>query len=126
MDVRQDADQATSLNDLQAILGAIFDKTGMGAKYASGLGESLKNAGLQNVAMEKIELPVGKRLENEADIHNSVAPFRITIPTLREASQKLGLDLPPSVFGNLEERFEREMVEQGGAFHSFVVWGQKV
>lgn len=144
MDVGQDPDQCGAWNDLQTVLAGIFDKTGMGANYASGLGESLKKAGLQNVTVEKIQLPAGKRLGNETDAHNSVMPFRITIPTLIQASQGtprtihdpydggrtnemvgLGLEIPPSVFDRLEERFEQEMMEQGGAFHCYVVWGQK-
>lgn len=37
----------------------------------------------------------------------------------------LSLDLAPSVFEQLEERFEKEMLEEGAVFTSYIVYGQK-
>lgn len=37
----------------------------------------------------------------------------------------MGADLPESVFEGLEERFEKEMLETGATFGTFVACGQR-
>lgn len=87
MDVKTDSSQCTSWNNIMTIMGAMFDKLGIGADYASKLGASFEKAGLKNVTAEKIKLPAGMKMGNEADAMNSLIPFKITIPTLKQAMQ---------------------------------------
>ena len=51
--------------------------------------------------------------------------YRISLIVADTRSEALGLDLPASVFENLEERFEREMLEQGATMRAVLVYGQK-
>jgi len=51
--------------------------------------------------------------------------YHIFLILANTCSEALGLDLPASVFENLEERFEREMLEQGATMHAVLVYGQK-
>lgn len=89
MDARPDPNQCQSWNDLNGVLGTMFDKLGLGAAYAKKLDELFKKVGLANVTTEIIKLPAGKKLGNEQDAMNSLIPFKITIPTLRQAAQGL-------------------------------------
>ena len=86
MDARPDPAQCKSWDDLNGVLGAMFDKLGLGAGYATKLDESFKKAGLEKVTVEVVKLPAGKKMDNEADAKNSLIPFKITIPTLRQAA----------------------------------------
>ena len=147
MEVKQYPSQCTSWNNIMAIMGAMFDKIGIGADYASKLSTSFEKAGLRNVTAEKIKLPAGMKMGNEADAMNSLIPFKITIPTLKQAIQGklskrrteytrpgsangendlgLGIELEPSVTDQLEERFEEEMMAEGAVFTSYIICGQK-
>lgn len=69
------------------IMAAIFDKLGIGANYASGLGAAFEKAGLKNVTVQKIQLPAGMKLNDEAAALNSLIPFKLTIPSLNQALQ---------------------------------------
>lgn len=79
--------QCKAWNDMMAIMTAMFDKIGIGAQYASNLGTAFEKAGLKNVTVEKVKLPAGIKMGNEADAQNSLIPFKITIPTLKQAIQ---------------------------------------
>lgn len=65
----------------------MFDELGLGAAYATKLDEAFKKAGLTNVTSKVVKLPAGKKLGDEKDAMNSLIPFKITIPTLRQAAQ---------------------------------------
>lgn len=79
--------QCSSWNDFQTILAGIFDKTGIGANFTSSLDESFRKAGLKHVTVEKIQLQAGAKLSNEKEALDSLIPFKITIPRLRQAAQ---------------------------------------
>jgi hypothetical protein len=77
--------QCTSWNDFICVFAGMFDKIGIGANFASKLGDSFEKARLRNMTIQRIQLPAGKKLGNNEDAKNSLIPFKITIPTLREA-----------------------------------------
>lgn len=117
--------QCASWNDMTHLMGAIFDKVGVGADYASGLGARFEEAGLTNVTVDKIQLPAGIKMGSKEAAENSLIPFKLTIPTLKQAVQGLGIELPSSVTDQLEERWEKDMMAEGAVFTSYVVYGQK-
>lgn len=79
--------QCASWNDLTHMMGAIFDKVGVGASYASGLGARFEKAGLINVTVDEIQLPAGIKMGSKEAAENSLIPFKLTIPTLKQAVQ---------------------------------------
>lgn len=125
MDTEDMSDCGPAGKDLFFILRSLLTKIGMGPNWAPNLEAVFKDAGLENVSIQRIRLPAGKKTGNETDSRNSMEPFKITIPSLITACRNIGADLPPSVTDHLPERFEKEMTEQGGTVMSYVVTGQK-
>ncbi|KAJ2982102.1 hypothetical protein NQ176_g1615 [Zarea fungicola] len=117
--------QGPAFRDLLRILGAIWNKVGPGVDCVNHIADAFTKAGLQNVHVQKLELPVGRKLDKEQDRLNSMEPFKLTIPNITRGAKALGTGLPDSVFDGLEDRFEREMLDQGAIFHSVMVYGQK-
>lgn len=126
LDVVEDAPGFTpALKDLFSVMRSLFVKLGMGYNFARELDVAFKEAGLEHVTVKKVELPVGKKMGNEKDARNSVEPFKITIPSLIGGCKALGAEVPEKMTENLKERFEKEMMEQGGLIHEIIVTGQK-
>ncbi|KAF2103336.1 hypothetical protein NA57DRAFT_72312 [Rhizodiscina lignyota] len=115
----------TAHGDLLRILAAIWNKTGPGAAIVNDLGDAFVRAGLTNVEVRRVQLPVGKKMGNERDARDSLEPFKLAVPNISNGAKAMGLDLPASVFDNLAERFEQEMLEQGAVFGNVLVYGQK-
>ncbi|KAF6806395.1 methyltransferase [Colletotrichum sojae] len=116
----------SALNDVLDLFEAVFEGGGMGGRFSAKLGESLSKAGLENVTLRSVELRVGRRLAADEGLRRlSVEPFKMTIPTLVGTAKAMGADLPESVFDELEERFEEEMLETGGTFGAFIAYGQR-
>lgn len=125
MDTEDMSDYGPAGKALFFIMRSLFNKLGMGPNWASRLEALFKTAGLENVSVQKIGIPGGKKMGNETDSRNSMEPFKITIPSLIAACGNMGVDLPASVTDHLPERFEKEMTEQGGTIMNYVVTGQK-
>jgi SAM-dependent methyltransferase len=125
MDVEDMSDCGPAVKDLFFILRSLFTKISMGPNWAPGLEAVFKDAGLENVSVQRIGFPAGKKMGNETDSRNSMEPFKITIPSLISACGNMSADLPASVTDHLPERFEKEMTEQGGTIMNYVVTGQK-
>ncbi|KAI3541439.1 methyltransferase [Colletotrichum filicis] len=117
--------QPQSLKDLIHIIGTMFEKQGMDRKYASKIPEAMKIAGLQNVKVERVECGIGKVHGDEAAVKSSIEPFVHTIPLVARNAQMLVPDMDPVIYTNLEERYIREMTEQGGIFPANVFMAQK-
>ncbi|KAK1674035.1 methyltransferase [Colletotrichum godetiae] len=117
--------QPQSLKDLIHIIGSMFEKQGMDRNYASKIPEAMKMAGLQNVRVERVECGIGKVHGDEAAIKSSIEPFMHTIPLVTKNTQMLVPDMDPAIYTNLEERYTKEMTEQGGIFPANVFFAQK-
>ncbi|KAK1465126.1 methyltransferase [Colletotrichum melonis] len=117
--------QPQSLKDLIHIIGTMFEKQGMDRKYASKIPEAMKVAGLQNVKVERVECGIGKVHGDEAAVKSSIEPFMHTIPLVARNAQMLVPDMDPVIYTNLEERYTKEMTEQGGIFPANVLMAQK-
>ncbi|KAK0375379.1 methyltransferase [Colletotrichum limetticola] len=117
--------QPQSLKDLIHIIGTMFEKQGMDRKYASKIPEAMKMAGLQNVKVERVECGIGKVHGDEAAVKSSIEPFMHTIPLVARNAQMLVPDMDPVIYTNLEERYTKEMTEQGGIFPANVFMAQK-
>ncbi|KAM0425918.1 hypothetical protein ACHAPT_008856 [Fusarium lateritium] len=120
---RPDVGQAG--NDVNRVFSGIFDKIGLGARFPSKLGKAFEEAGLINVTVQTVDLPMGKRLGDDKAAQVSWEPFTLTIPSVVETAKSLGADIPDSVYDNLAERFEKEVKEQGSLWKSFIIIGQK-
>jgi len=114
-----------AFSDLLRILAAIWNKTGIGADCVNQLHDAFIRAGLGNVSVQQLLLPIGKKIGNERDSKNSLDLFKLSIPNICQGARALDVDLPASVFDNLGERFEREMLEHGTTQTSIMVYGQK-
>jgi hypothetical protein len=69
--------------DLLRILAAIWNKTGIGADCVSELQEAFVRAGLENVSIQHLRLPIGKKFSTEDEPNNvSLQPFKLTIPNV--------------------------------------------
>jgi hypothetical protein len=79
--------QGQAVADTCRIISGMFEKLGLGGKYALTLGDAFKKAGLVNVTVQQVELPAGKKLGNEQDMENSIEPFKITIPSITMAAK---------------------------------------
>ncbi|KXH32289.1 methyltransferase [Colletotrichum simmondsii] len=117
--------QPQSLKDLIHIIGTMFEKQGMDRKYASKIPEAMKMAGLQNVKVERVECGIGKVHGDEAAVKSSIEPFMHTIPLVSRNAQMLVPDMDPVIYTNLEERYTKEMTEQGGIFPANIFMAQK-
>ncbi|KAK1541169.1 methyltransferase [Colletotrichum paranaense] len=117
--------QPQSLKDLIHIIGTMFEKQGMDRKYASKIPEAMKVAGLQNVKVERVECGIGKVHGDEAAVKSSIEPFMHTIPLVARNAQMLVPDMDPVIYTSLEERYTKEMTEQGGIFPANVFMAQK-
>ncbi|KAF4342161.1 beta-glucosidase [Fusarium beomiforme] len=111
--------------DVSNLIAAMFDGMGMGSDCIRKLPGAFEVAGLENVAVHTVDLPMGKLLGDDEAAEMSWQPFVITIPSLIEGAKALGVNLPESTFENLAERFEKEVKEQGAVFRSLVTVGQK-
>ncbi|KAK1486002.1 methyltransferase [Colletotrichum tamarilloi] len=117
--------QPQSLKDLIHIIGTMFEKQGMDRKYASKIPEAMKMTGLQNFKVERVECGIGKVHGDEAAVKSSIEPFMHTIPLVARNAQMLVPDMDPVIYTNLEERYTKEMTEQGGIFPANVFMAQK-
>ncbi|KAK7440935.1 methyltransferase [Colletotrichum acutatum] len=117
--------QPQSLRDLIHIIGTMFEKQGMDRKYASKIPEAMKRAGLQSVKVERVECGIGKVHGDEAAVKSSIEPFMHTIPLVARNAQMLVPDMDPVIYTDLEERYTKEMTEQGGIFPANVFMAQR-
>ncbi|KAM5349386.1 hypothetical protein ACJ41O_005891 [Fusarium nematophilum] len=111
--------------DVNSVIAGIFDGVGIGAMFPYKLEDAFKEAGLQNVTVQTVEMPMGKLLGDDEAAKESWEPFLITIPSIVATAKALGADLPESAYDGLMERFEKEVNEQGSIFKSIIVTGQK-
>lgn len=86
LEVPEKPQQCTAWNDMMSLMALIFNKTGVGASYASKLGGSFERAGLKNVYVQKVELPAGRKFGgDDAAALDSLLHFKITTPTILKA-----------------------------------------
>lgn len=78
-----------AMGDLIRLIGGIFYKTGFSARYCQTLDESFKKAGLKNVTLQQIGIPLGALLEKETPeiVKTSYEAFKISIPSLSGAAK---------------------------------------
>ncbi|KAH8884134.1 S-adenosyl-L-methionine-dependent methyltransferase [Thozetella sp. PMI_491] len=114
---------SSSIRDFITILHALFTMAGQDPYFANQLEGLFRDAGLDNVSVQTFKANVGKAMGNEADIDESIEPFKLTIPAIVQTGASL--NIPESVTADLEQRFEKEMREVGGFFVMIVVTGQK-
>ncbi|KAF5691817.1 beta-glucosidase [Fusarium denticulatum] len=111
--------------DVSNLIAAMFDGMGMGSDCIRKLPGAFEVAGLENVTVHSVDLPMGKLLGDDEAAELSWQPFVITIPSLLEGAKALGVQLPNSTYENLAERFEKEVKEKGAMFRALVTIGQK-
>ncbi|KAF5567415.1 hypothetical protein FPHYL_3318 [Fusarium phyllophilum] len=111
--------------DVSNLIAAMFDGMGMGSDCIRKLPGAFETAGLVNVTVHSVDLPMGKLLGDDEAAELSWQPFVITIPSLIEGAKALGVQLPNSTYENLAERFEKEVKEEGAMFRALVTIGQK-
>lgn len=85
LEVPENPQQCAAFNDMMSLMALIFNKTGVGANYASLLSGSFERAGLKNITVQKVQLPVGRKMGNDAAARDSLIPFKITAPTIVKA-----------------------------------------
>ncbi|KAG9495144.1 hypothetical protein J7337_013379 [Fusarium musae] len=102
----------------------MFDGMGMGSNCIRKLPGAFEAAGLENVTVHSVDLPMGKLLGDDEAAELSWQPFVITIPSFLEGAKALGVKLPV-MYENLAERFEKEVKEMGAMFRALVTIGQK-
>ncbi|GKT43486.1 methyltransferase psoC [Colletotrichum spaethianum] len=117
--------QPQALQDLIHIIGYMFEKQGMDRDYARKIPGSMTKAGLQNVTVESVECGIGKVLGDETAIKLSIEPFMYTIPLVARNANLMCPDLDPRVVADLENRYVKEMNEQGGYFPAKIYYAQK-
>ncbi|OHF04081.1 methyltransferase [Colletotrichum orchidophilum] len=117
--------QPQSLRDLLHIVGSLFEKQGIDRNYASKIPEAMKMAGLQNVKAERVECGIGKVQGEEVAIKSSIEPFMYTIPLVAKSIQMLIPAMDPAIYTNLEERYMKEMTEQGGFVSANIFFAEK-
>ncbi|KAJ4244744.1 hypothetical protein NW762_014320 [Fusarium torreyae] len=126
--------------DVFSVFTGMFDAIGMG-DLVHKLPDAFEAAGLKNVTVKLVDLPMGKLLGDDEDAKMSWKPFTITVPSfIQGAKGELRLsilrieflteaaanaNLPDSTYEDLAERFEKEVKEQGAVFRSFIITGQK-
>ncbi|KAF5714421.1 hypothetical protein FGLOB1_3561 [Fusarium globosum] len=111
--------------DVSNLIAAMFDGMGMGSDCIRKMPGAFEAAGLENVAVHSVDLPMGKLLGDNEAAELSWQPFVITIPSLLEGAKALGVQLPDSMHENLAARFEKEVKEEGAMFRALVTIGQK-
>ncbi|QGI70868.1 hypothetical protein CEK27_003197 [Fusarium fujikuroi] len=111
--------------DVSNLIAAMFDGMGMGSDCIRKLPGAFEAAGLENVTVHSVDLPMGKLLGDDEAAELSWQPFVITIPSLIEGAKALGVQLPDSMHDNLAARFEKEVKEEGAIFRALVTIGQK-
>ncbi|OLN88140.1 hypothetical protein CCHL11_00157 [Colletotrichum chlorophyti] len=79
--------EPSATNDFLTIAGAFFEKGVMGADLASKLDEAFTKAGLENVCLQRVEFPAGRRLGNEKAAKLSIDSLKVTVPTLAGAAK---------------------------------------
>ncbi|TDZ14794.1 hypothetical protein Cob_v012405 [Colletotrichum orbiculare MAFF 240422] len=104
---------------------SMFEGSMMGGYFSPKLDESFTKAGLKNVTVHRLEVPVGKRIADESLRQLSIEPFKLTIPAVTGAAKAVRLGIPDHILNGLGERSERDMVEAGATFGILVVCGQK-
>jgi hypothetical protein len=82
---RPEVGQAT--NDANRVFSGIFDKIGLGARFPSKLDKVFEAAGLVNVSIRNVDLPMGKRLGDDKAAQDSWEPFAITVPSVVETAK---------------------------------------
>lgn len=87
----------------------IMTKAGLGSDVPSTMQQSFEKAGLENVTIQKVQLPAGKLLSNEEDIQNSLLPFKLSIPGL----VKIGASKSPCPRFAAEDCYSRYFVRYG-------------
>lgn len=69
------------------LIAAMFDGMGMGSDCIRKLPGAFKAAGLDNVTVHSVDLPMGKLLGDDEAAELSWQPFVITIPSLIEGAK---------------------------------------
>ncbi|KZL69558.1 methyltransferase domain-containing protein [Colletotrichum incanum] len=117
--------QPQALQDLIQVIGYMFEKQGMDRHYARKIPDSMKKAGLENVTVKTVECGIGKVLGDEAAVKSSIEPFMHTIPLVARNAKLMCPDLDPKIHTDLEDRYTKEMIEQGGYFPGKIYYAQK-
>jgi hypothetical protein len=73
--------------DVCAVFRAIYDKIGIGARFASTIGDAFRSAGLENVTVQKIELRIRKALGDGEAAKNSIEPVALNIPSVTRSAK---------------------------------------
>ena len=81
------AGQPPVMKDIKQIFTSIMNLMGLGFDFVKRLPEEFEKAGLSNVTVKHVELPVGKRFSNEADAKSSLEPFKLTLPAISAAAK---------------------------------------
>lgn len=84
-------EEPSAFNDLLRLFVAVFEGSGMGGHFSARLDESFRKAGLENVTLKKLELPLGKKMADESLRQMSIEPFKVTIPVLVGAAKGMML-----------------------------------
>lgn len=114
------------LADVLFVTRKLWALNGVKEDFHLGLAELFKEAGLVNVEVKLVAIPVGKKAEDETAAAESIELFaKETIPMWLAGAAHLGAVVPDSVADNLADRFEKAMKECGGIFQAVIVFGQK-
>ncbi|KAJ4252360.1 hypothetical protein NW762_010958 [Fusarium torreyae] len=111
--------------DVNSCIAGIIDGVGVGADYSTLLDKAFKDAGLENISVQTVDLPMGRLLEDEDAARQSWEHWALVLQSIIQTAKSSNINLPGSTFENLYERFEKEAKEQGALFRSVIVTGQK-
>lgn len=84
--VRGDA-EGQAVTDFNQILGSIWELTGLGANIVYDLKDAFFRAGMKNVHVQRLELPLGRKLKNGRDCESSLEPHRLLIPNIIQGAK---------------------------------------
>ncbi|RBR17261.1 hypothetical protein FVER53590_10787 [Fusarium verticillioides] len=73
--------------DVSNLIAAMFDGMGMGSNCIRKLPGAFEAAGLENVTVHSVDLPMGKLLGDDEAAELSWQPFVITIPSFLEGAK---------------------------------------
>ncbi|KAF9771372.1 hypothetical protein IL306_010999 [Fusarium sp. DS 682] len=73
--------------DVSNLIAALFDGMGMGSDCIRKLPGAFEAAGLENVTVHTVDLPMGKLLGDDEAAELSWQPFVLTIPSLIEGAK---------------------------------------